>query len=78
MVKPKGDERRTQPGRAEEGVSVYFPLMSVSDAAAYLGVSRKTIYRLIEWNEIRAVKDGKAVRVEKKSLDEFRESGKLT
>ena len=57
---------------------IYSPLMSISDAAGYLGVSRKTIYQLIEWDEIRAVRDGKAVRIEKKSLDEFRKSGKLT
>ena len=57
---------------------IYSPLMSISDAAGYLGVSRKTIYQLIEWDEIRAVRDGKAVRIEKKSLDKFRKSGKLT
>ena len=62
-----------------EGVSdIYFPLMSISESAKYLGVSRKTIYRLIEFDEIRAAKQGKAIRVEKKSLDTFKESGKLT
>ncbi|MFZ3046701.1 MAG: helix-turn-helix domain-containing protein [Desulfatirhabdiaceae bacterium] len=57
---------------------IYFPLMSISEAAKYLGVSRSTIYRLIELDEIRAVKQGKATRVEKMSLDTFKESGKLT
>ena len=52
--------------------------MSISDAAKYLGVSRSTIYRLIEFDEIRATKQGKAIRVEKMSLDTFKESGKLT
>lgn len=57
---------------------IYFPLMSISEAAKYLGVSRSTIYRLIELDEIRAAKQGKAIRVEKLSLDMFKESGKLT
>jgi excisionase family DNA binding protein len=57
---------------------IYYPLMSISDAAKYLGVSRKTIYRLIEIDEIRAAKEGKSIWVEKMSLDMFRESGKLT
>ena len=57
---------------------IYSPLISISDAAGYLGVSRKTIYQLIEWDEIRSVRYGKAIRIEKKSLDEFRKSGKLT
>jgi excisionase family DNA binding protein len=56
----------------------HLPLVSISDAAKYMGVSRKIIYRLIEFAEIRAAKQGKAIRVEKKSLDMFRESGKLT
>jgi excisionase family DNA binding protein len=57
---------------------IYFPLMSISEAAKYLGVSRSTIYRLIELDEIRAAKQGKAIRVEKTSLDTFKESGRLT
>ena len=40
---------------------IYFPLMSISEAAKYLGVSRSTIYRLIELDEIRAAKQGKAI-----------------
>lgn len=62
----------------EDETYIFFPLMSISDAAKFLGVSRKTIYRLIEFDEIRAVKQGKAIRVEKKSLDAFKECGKLT
>ncbi|MGD9975832.1 MAG: helix-turn-helix domain-containing protein [Desulfatirhabdiaceae bacterium] len=50
--------------------------MSISDSAKYLGISRKTVYQLIEFGEIRVVKQGKATRVDKKSLDEFRNSGK--
>lgn len=79
MAAPIKKGGNTGPGR-EVAVEAYihFPLMSVSEAARYLGVSRKTIYRLIEWDELRAVRDGKAIRIEKRSLDAFRESGKLT
>ncbi|GEM_PF-1477274 len=50
--------------------------MSISDTAKYLGISRKTVYQLIEFGEIRVVKQGKATRLDKKSLDDFRNSGK--
>ncbi len=29
------------------------PLVSVADAAKFLGVGRKVIYQLIEWGELR-------------------------
>lgn len=35
------------------------------------------VYKLIEWEYLRAVKAGKNVQVEKNSLDEFRASGKV-
>jgi excisionase family DNA binding protein len=53
-------------------------LLSVSEAARYLGVSRKKVYELIEWGELKAVKLGRSVQVEKNNLDEFKASGKLT
>ena len=53
-------------------------LLSVPEASKYLGVGRKKIYELIEWGELKAVKLGRSVQVEKNSLDEFRASGKLT
>ena len=53
-------------------------LLTVPEAAKYLGVGRKKIYELIEWGELKAVKLGRAVQLEKSSLDEFRASGKLT
>jgi len=53
-------------------------LLSVPEAAKYLGVGRKKIYELIEWGELKAVKLGRAVQLEKSSLDEFKASGKLT
>ena len=53
-------------------------LLTVPEAARYLGVGRKKVYELIEWGELKAVKLGRSVQVEKDSLDRFRESGKLT
>jgi excisionase family DNA binding protein len=50
----------------------------VAEAAKYLGVGRKKIYELIEWKELKAVKLGRSVQVEKNSLDQFKASGKLT
>jgi excisionase family DNA binding protein len=53
-------------------------LLTVPEAAKYLGVGRKKVYELIEWGELKAVKLGHSVQVQKDSLDHFRESGKLT
>lgn len=57
---------------------IHLPLMTVSESAKYMGVGKKIIYQLIEFDEIRAVRQRGAILVEKKSLDEFRASGKLT
>jgi len=61
----------------EEGF-VSAPLVTVAEAARYLGVGRKVIYQLIEWGELRAVKVNSVVHVEKKTLDDFKNSGKMT
>ncbi len=57
---------------------IYFPMMTVGEAAKYLGVGRKIIYQMIEFDQIRAVRENRAVLIEKRSLDEFRASGQLT
>lgn len=61
--------------RREEFVSL--PLMTVSEAAKYLGVGRKVVYQLIEWGEVRAVKMRGTAMIEKSSLDAYRASGKI-
>ncbi len=61
--------------RKEEFVSL--PLMTVSEAAKYLGVGRKVVYQLIEWGEVRAVKMRGTAMLEKSSLDAYRASGKI-
>ena len=57
---------------------VSLPLLTVSETAKYMGVGRKVVYQLIEFGEIRAVKNKGAVMIEKASVDAFRASGKLT
>jgi excisionase family DNA binding protein len=70
----------TTRNRREEAGKTYVAsaLLTVSEAAKYLGVSRKTIYQLVEWGEIKAVKLGRAIQIQEDSLDQFRASGKLT
>jgi excisionase family DNA binding protein len=54
------------------------PLLTIGDAAKYLGVGRKVLYQPIERGEIIAVKSKRTRLIEKKSLDEFRAKGTLT
>ena len=61
----------------EQEEYIYLPVMTVSEAAKYLGVGKKVIYQLIEFDEIRAVRERGAVLVEKMSLDNFRNRGKM-
>jgi len=57
---------------------IHFPLMTVGEAAKYLGVGRKVVYQLIEFDQIRSVRENRAILIEKRSLDSFRQSGTLT
>lgn len=54
------------------------PLLTVGEAATYLGVGRKVVYRLLEEGRITGVKAGGALRIEKRSLDGFKARGELT
>ena len=55
------------------------PVLRVGEAARYLGVGRKVVYRLLEQGELRAVKGkGSSVLIEKQSLDNFRSGRRLT
>jgi excisionase family DNA binding protein len=62
----------------EQNNYIHFPLMTVGEAAKYLGVGRKVIYQLIEFDQIQSVRENRAVLIEKRSLDSFRQSGILT
>ncbi len=59
----------------EETGFVSAPLLTVGEAARYLGVGRRVVYQLIEYGQIRAVKARGSVLVEQKSLDKVRELG---
>ncbi len=50
-------------------------LMTVGEAARYLGVARKIIYQLIEYNQLQAIRDRGAVRIQKQCVDEIRRGG---
>jgi excisionase family DNA binding protein len=63
----------------EESGYVNGPLMTIGEAARYLGVSRKTVYGLLESGRLTAVKGKKSVKlVPRESLDDFRSGGELT
>jgi excisionase family DNA binding protein len=53
-------------------------LFSISEAAKYLGIGKKELYRLIEWGEVKAVKSGDSLLVDRSSLDAFKGSQKST
>jgi excisionase family DNA binding protein len=59
-------------------VYVTSPLVTVSEAAKFLGVGKKTVYRLIEEDRLRASRLARAVLVEQDSLETFKRSGELT
>lgn len=56
---------------------IYFPMLTVSEAARFLGVGKKVVYQLIEFGQVRAVRQRGAVLIEKKSLEDLRSSGKM-
>ncbi|MBW2479998.1 MAG: helix-turn-helix domain-containing protein [Deltaproteobacteria bacterium] len=62
----------------EQDNYIHFPLLTVGEAARYLGVGRKIIYQLIEFGQIQSVRANRAVLIEKRSLDLFRQRGTLT
>jgi excisionase family DNA binding protein len=63
----------------EESGYVSGPLMTIGEAARYLGVSRKTVYALLESGRLTALKGKKSVKlVSRESLDDFRSGGELT
>jgi len=59
----------------EKSGFVSAPLLTIGEAARYLGVGRGIVYQLIEYGQIRAVKVRGSVRVERNSLDRVRELG---
>jgi excisionase family DNA binding protein len=83
LKKGKGDGRQGEgfePAEEHEIEKEYVSasLLTVAEAANYLGVGRKIVYQLIEREEVTAVRAGGATLVEKNSLDSFRARGTLT
>ncbi len=50
--------------------------VSVSKTAVVLGIGRKMVYQLLEYGELRAVREKGRVRIEKKSIDLYLKSGR--
>ncbi|MCA9280715.1 MAG: helix-turn-helix domain-containing protein [Phycisphaeraceae bacterium] len=60
---------------AESSAAVVDRLLSLNDAAAYLGICRRTIYRLIASGELpQPVKVGSATRLPESDLARYIES----
>lgn len=51
--------------------------LSVAEAARYLGVGRRVLYQLIEYNRIRAIRRRQVLLVDKESLEEFQRRGQM-
>ena len=52
------------------------PIMTVTEAARHIGVGKQVIYQLIEFDEIRAVRERGKVMIDRSSLEAFHNSGK--
>ena len=56
--------------------TIEVPMLTVSEAARFIGVGKSVIYQLIEFDEIRAVRSRGRVLIDKSSLEAFHNSGK--
>lgn len=56
---------------AREDKTVHGPLLTMDEAAEYLGISRRTLDRLMVENDVRRVHIGQAVRIPVSELDHF-------
>lgn len=52
-------------------------IVGVSQAAKYLGVGRKEVYKLLDFGELRAVREHGKIIIDPCSLREFRNKGKM-
>lgn len=52
-------------------------LVSVPEAARYLGVGKRIIYQLLEYGELRAIRLSGKICIDPCSIREFRNSGKM-
>ena len=63
--------RETGPVEEESGSENFSagPLLNISEASRFLGIGRKELYRLIDQGEIRTVKAGDSLRVDRNELE---------
>lgn len=52
-------------------------LVSVPEAAKFLGVGRKVIYQLLEYGELRAIRQQSKIFIDPCCLYEFQSKGKM-
>lgn len=52
-------------------------LLTITDAATYLGVSRNTLYAMIEKGQIKRIPVSDTYRISKKELDEYLENSRV-
>jgi excisionase family DNA binding protein len=52
-------------------------LVTVPEAAKFLGLGRKMIYQLLENGELRAIRQESKILIDPCSLQEFRNKGKM-
>lgn len=53
-------------------------LVTVPEAARFLGVGRKAIYRLLEYGELRAIRERGRILIDPCCLYDFYNKGKMT
>lgn len=52
-------------------------LVSVPEAAKFLGVGRKVIYKLLEYGELRAIREQRKILIDPCSIYDFRRRGTM-
>lgn len=75
MTKQNSHERAK---KKIEDSKIKTPWMSVVDASVYLGVSKETIYRLVETKKIPSFKVGRLWKFNATDLDKWVKSGKAS
>ena len=74
---PAGGGDQSSPGGKPGGTAMERRLFTVAEAAAYLGISRWTLYRWVSQRRVAVVKLGRAVRFDKEDLDKLIEQCKV-
>ncbi len=51
--------------------------VSVAEAARYLGVARKIIYQLVDFGELRTIREKGNIMIDAESLEKCRKEGRI-